>query len=113
MFTLTIKKSGEVTHGPSIFESMEALNFHFENHGDLGSYGEDFQVEIEDTSEAERIEKESREALDFLNSTDYKVLRHIRQKNLAQKTTLSEEEYLALEIDRSYAASRVKNKTGN
>ncbi len=44
---------------------------------------------------------------EFLNSTDWKVLRHIRQKALGIATSLTEAEYLALEQQREDAAGRV------
>jgi hypothetical protein len=44
---------------------------------------------------------------DFLSSTDWKVLRHIRQTALGIATSLTEEEYLALERQRQAAAQRI------
>lgn len=44
---------------------------------------------------------------EFLNSTDWKVLRHIRQKTLGIPTSITEEEYLALERQREDAAARI------
>jgi hypothetical protein len=44
---------------------------------------------------------------EFLNRTDWKVLRHIRQKALSVPTSLSEEEYIELERQRQNAASRI------
>lgn len=44
---------------------------------------------------------------EFLNSTDWKVLRHIRQKALGIATSLTEEQYLELERQREDAATRV------
>lgn len=44
---------------------------------------------------------------EFLNATDWKVLRHIRQKALGITTTLTEEQYLALEREREDAAQRI------
>jgi hypothetical protein len=44
---------------------------------------------------------------EFLNSTDWKVLRHIRQKALGIPTSLTEEEYLAVEQQRQDAAARI------
>lgn len=44
---------------------------------------------------------------EFLNRTDWKVLRHLRQKALGLPTTLTEEEYLELEQQRNSAASRI------
>lgn len=52
-------------------------------------------------------EQTNAESLAFLASTDFKVLRHIRQKALGQELSLSEEEYLALEQQRSDAAARI------
>jgi len=43
----------------------------------------------------------------ILDSTDWQVLRHFRQKALGQPTTLSEEEYLALEQTRADAAAAI------
>jgi hypothetical protein len=44
---------------------------------------------------------------EFLNSTDWKVLRHLRQKALNVPTTMSESEYLALEQQRQAASARI------
>jgi hypothetical protein len=44
---------------------------------------------------------------EFLNSSDWKVLRHIRQKALGIDTTLTEEEYRSLEQQRNDAALRI------
>ena len=44
---------------------------------------------------------------EFLNSTDWKILRHIRQKALNIATSLSDAEYIELEQQREAAASRV------
>tara|TARA_B100002019_G_C21161599_1_gene543609 strand:- start:306 stop:665 length:360 start_codon:yes stop_codon:yes gene_type:complete len=44
---------------------------------------------------------------EFLNTTDWKVLRHIRQKHLGITTSLTEAEYTELEQQREAAASRI------
>jgi hypothetical protein len=44
---------------------------------------------------------------EFLNSTDWKILRHLRQKTLGISTSLTEAEYLELENQRQQAASRI------
>lgn len=44
---------------------------------------------------------------EFLNSTDWKVLRHIRQKALNIATSLSDADYLQLEQQREAAAARI------
>jgi hypothetical protein len=45
---------------------------------------------------------------EFLNSTDWKILRHIRQKALNIATSLSDAEYLQLEQQREDAAARIQ-----
>jgi hypothetical protein len=47
------------------------------------------------------------EDLEFLRSTDWKVLRHLRQKALGISTSLTDAEYLELEQQRNDAASRI------
>lgn len=44
---------------------------------------------------------------EFLNSTDWKVLRHIRQKALGITTSITEQEYLELEQQRQTAADKI------
>ena len=52
-------------------------------------------------------EKEKAEARQFLNQSDWKILRHIRQRALGIELSLSEEEYLALEQQRAEAAAKI------
>lgn len=58
--------------------------------------------------ERQRINKENIEPREFLNSTDWMVLRHIRQKALGIATSLSDQEYLSLEQQRNDAAAKIK-----
>ncbi len=44
---------------------------------------------------------------DYLNSTDWMILRHLRQKYLGLPTSLSEDQYRTLEQNRQAAASRI------
>lgn len=44
---------------------------------------------------------------EFLNSTDWKVMRHIRQKALNIPTSLSDAQYIELEQQRQAAAARI------
>ena len=46
-------------------------------------------------------------AREFLSSTDWKVLRHIREKALGLTTTLTEAEYIALEQERQDASDSI------
>lgn len=67
----------------------------------------EYKIVVTDiTSEVEQ-RKINNKALKFLQETDWKVLRHARQKTLGEETTLTEQEYLALEQQRADAASRV------
>ena len=66
-----------------------------------------YEVEILDITSQLEQERINAEAQAFLSSTDFKVMRHIRQKALGQELSLSEEEYLALEQQRSDAAARI------
>lgn len=57
------------------------------------------------------IQKENQqrnaEDLEFLRSTDWKILRHMRQTTLGIPTSLSSEEYIELEQQRQAAAGRI------
>ena len=66
-------------------------------------------VVSEDPSVLEKRDQElaNGQEREFLNRTDWKVMRHIRQKALGIPTSLSEEEYLDLERQRQAAASRI------
>lgn len=44
---------------------------------------------------------------EFLNSTDWKVLRHIREKALGITTSMTEQEYLTLEQQRQDVAKQI------
>jgi hypothetical protein len=44
---------------------------------------------------------------EFLNSTDWKILRHLRQKALNITTSLTDAQYVALETQREAAAARI------
>ena len=58
---------------------------------------------------AANIEKEQNNAVhrQLLTNTDWKILRHIRQKALKIPTSLTAEEYIALENERQLAASQI------
>jgi hypothetical protein len=67
------------------------------------------QVVVNPSYSAEEKEQDLLNAVEreFLRSTDWQILRHIRQKALNQTTSLTEEEYLALEQQRADAAGRI------
>jgi hypothetical protein len=63
------------------------------------------QIEL-DRQQADKTNAEYRE---FLNRSDWQVLRHLRQKALGITTTLTEEEYLELENQRQNSANSIIN----
>jgi len=66
-----------------------------------------YEIIITDISDEVAQKQTNEEAKAFLNSSDYKVLRHIRQKALEIQTTMTEEEYLELEEQRQAAAQSI------
>lgn len=50
---------------------------------------------------------ENSQKKEFLNSTDWKILRHIREKALGVETSMTEEEYLELENQRQEIAKSI------
>lgn len=66
-----------------------------------------FDAQIEDVSQEVAQENTNSESLTYLAKTDWMVLRHLRQKTLGMETSLSEEEFIALEEARAEAASRI------
>lgn len=60
-------------------------------------------------AKAANTEREQNNAVhrQLLSDTDWKVLRHIRQKALDTPTSLTEEEYIDLEEQRQLAASKI------
>ena len=53
-------------------------------------------------------QKDNLIARNLLTTTDWKVMRHIREKALGLTTTLSDSEYIVLEQQRHTAASSIK-----
>lgn len=62
-----------------------------------------------DASVTEQKARDAANAIEreFLNSTDWKVMRHIRQKALNIPTSLSDAQYIELEQQRQAAAARI------
>jgi hypothetical protein len=57
--------------------------------------------------ELQNIERMNAVEREFLNSTDWMILRHLRQKSLGIETTLSENQFLELEQQRHLSANRI------
>lgn len=62
---------------------------------------------VEEYSISKQVEKTNIQYKELLSSTDWKIMRHIREKALGATTTLSDEEYIALEQQRQIAADSI------
>jgi hypothetical protein len=62
-------------------------------------------------SEAELLNQQTYnsngEKFEFLRSTDWKILRHLREKALNLETSMTEEDYLTLENERQQTAKSI------
>jgi hypothetical protein len=63
-----------------------------------------YGAEVIGAREQEQLNKTHQQ---LLNNTDWQVLRHIRQKALGVPTSLSEAEYLDLELERDRIAAQI------
>lgn len=52
-------------------------------------------------------QKSNAEKSHYLSSTDWKILRHLREKTLQAKTSMTEEEFIALEQERQSIAKSI------
>lgn len=77
-----------------------------EEHGYWGEAGS-YSVEVVDITAQLEQERINREAQEYLDATDWRVLRHIRQKTLGEQPSLTETEYLELEQTRSLKAKSI------
>lgn len=96
----------EIVTNEAGFDTQIELDAWYNHHVGLGTFGE-HSVLIEDVTEKYQQQEQSTQALKFLNETDYKVLRHIRQQALGIATTLTAQEYLELEQERQMAAQTI------
>jgi diaminopimelate decarboxylase len=64
---------------------------------------------VGEVADARAAEKEKIATLAFLANTDWKILRHIREKALGITTSMSEEDYIQLELQRNSRAKSINN----
>ncbi len=66
---------------------------------------------VEPLTESQILEQqtynENSERKEFLNSTDWKILRHLREKTLGLETSMTEEEFIELENQRQTIAKSI------
>ena len=106
MFRVVVSKNNSVSNMAELSTYMECESWIAQGL-DEKWFPEESQFDIQNISTQLLAKQESEEALKFLNETDWKVLRHIRQKALGEPLSLTEEQYLDLEAERSLAASKV------
>lgn len=100
--------SGVQTHGAEMDDPKAWVDDCVANKvwGDDGSY----TVEITDITAQIEQEQVNRDAEEYLRSTDWMVLRHIRQKALGNVQTLTDEQYLAFEQTRAEKAALIERR---
>lgn len=67
----------------------------------------EYSITITDITDEVALEKEKAEAQAFLDSTDWMVLKYLRHKALGRDPSMSEEDYLALELQQQEAADKL------
>lgn len=101
----------QLNYEPNVPESIEVIEITDEEHQNIIENTHFFNIKnkkVESYSDKELNKiKTNKEKLEknqdnyrFLNSSDWKILRHLREKALNIKTSLTEKEYLDLEKKR-------------
>lgn len=103
-----------LNYEPAVPDSVEVVEISNSQHEQIIADTHRFdiatkQVVVNPSYSAEEKEQDQQNAVEreFLRSTDWQILRHIRQQALGQTTSLTEEEYLTLEQQRADAAARI------
>jgi len=89
-----------------VYESIATTKTHYFDLADntVKSYSQT-HLDTEAAKEAQRIT--NAEKRKFLADSDWKVMRHIREKALSQPTSLTDQQYLDLEQARTTAAAAI------
>lgn len=107
-----------LSYEPSVPDTIEVVQVTDEEYGCIRDDTHKFDITTKKVvphestyieAKAANTEREQNNAVhrQLLNDTDWKVLRHIRQKALKIPTSLTENEYIALENERQVAASQI------
>lgn len=106
--------SSILNYKPNVPKSVQIVEITDSEHDKLANQTHIFDVTSKTLMSISKVEldrrtQEQKNAIEreFLNSTDWMIFRHIREKALGSTTTLTDQEYLNLETKRSQAASRV------
>jgi hypothetical protein len=105
---------GVMNYEPSVPLTVSVVRISDEMYGNLAAGSHYFDtsdntIKSVPSSQTALKSQESKNIIErnFLSQTDWKVLRHLRQKTLGIPTTLTEDQYLELEQQRHAAASRI------
>jgi len=111
--------TGVLNYEPSLPDTATAISITDEQYNSItieNTHYFDLKTRTVVSHPQEKIDLESQnkqqeiinaEKREFLNSSDWKILRHLREKALSMDTTLSETEYLELEQLRNDAAKDI------
>lgn len=91
--------------GENIEDAVQIIEDILIDHSVIKSYK--FLASFEIVQLDASLEKEKQDAIKILAQSDYKILRHIGQKALNVQTSLSEEQYIALENIRQAARNKL------
>ena len=108
------KVIGILNYQPEIPDTVSVHEITDEEHASINAETHIFDIEtgkvIDNpnySSDSSEIKKQNAEARHFLNSTDWMILRHLRQKHLGLPTSMTEEQFTQLETQRHEAALRI------
>jgi hypothetical protein len=103
-----------LNYEPSVPESVQIISIDNVDAENINNQTHFFDIETRTVKPIAseiivQLEQEKLNAVrrEFLNSTDWKILRHIRQKALNVATSMTDEEYIALEQQRNDTASQI------
>jgi hypothetical protein len=106
--------TGVLNYEPNVPSSVQVVTITDEEYAKLDQRTHYFDIPSSTVLPYSKSETDKLAALEaskehqrFLTSTDWKVLRHIREKALGIPTSLSDAEYLELEQQRQAAADAV------
>ena len=105
-----------MNYAPNVPSTVQVVEITDEQYYRISSQTHYFDVPSRTVKEVarevlDRKEIEVRNGIerDYLNSTDWMVLRHMRQKYLGIPTSMTEDQYRNLEQNRQAAAARIVN----
>lgn len=108
------KITAMLSYEPNLPETVSAIAITDEEMASINAQTHFFDLDSKrvalvdsNITNAKEVEKQNGIKLEQLRTTDWKVLRHSREKALGVATSLSDEEYLALEQERQNIARSI------